>query len=109
MRPATVTLLLCTRNRCGSLAATLASVTRAAAAADGIGIEVILVDNGSTDATPCLLAQWRAAQPFRVVLVAEPRAGLARARNRGLARRTGAIVAMTDDDCILHPDYFIRL
>lgn len=109
MRPVAVTLLICTRNRCTSLAATLASVSRAVAAAEGTAIEVILVDNGSTDATPQLIAQWRTEQPFRVALVEEPRPGLARARNRGLLHRTGDIVAMTDDDCILHPDYFARL
>ncbi|WP_010219188.1 glycosyltransferase family 2 protein [Sphingomonas sp. PAMC 26621] len=109
MDKAAVTLLICTRNRCASLAATLASVSRAVSAAEGIAVEVILVDNGSTDATPGLIAQWRAEQPFRVISVEEPRPGLARARNRGLVHRAGDIVAMTDDDCILHPDYVPNL
>jgi GT2 family glycosyltransferase len=39
----------------------------------------------------------------------EPQPGLARARNRALQAARGRIIAMTDDDCILHPDYFARL
>ena len=83
MRKVALTLLICTRNRCASLAATLDSVTLAAAAAreTGVRIEVMLVDNGSTDGTPDLVAQWSQDQPFRVSLVEEPRPGLARARN----------------------------
>ena len=111
MHKVAVTLLICTRNRCASLAATLASVTRAAAVVrdSGVRIEVVLVDNGSTDDTPALIAQWQQDQPFRVCLAEEPRPGLARARNRGLIHCTGPIIAMTDDDCILHADYFFRL
>ncbi|MFD1950332.1 glycosyltransferase family 2 protein [Sphingomonas arantia] len=105
-----VSLLICTRNRATSIAATLASVTRAAAHVAGeIAIEVILVDNGSTDDTLPRLRQWQAAQPFPVRIVDEPRPGLARARNTGLAAHRGRIVAMTDDDCTVHPNYFAAL
>ena len=104
-----VSLLVCTRDRAASLAATLRSVTHAAEHAGGIALEIVLVDNGSTDETPQRLAQWRAAQAFPVHLVHEPHPGLARARNTGLARCKGRIIAMTDDDCILHADYFTAL
>jgi glycosyltransferase involved in cell wall biosynthesis len=111
MRKVALTSLICTRNRCASLAATLESVTLAAAAVreTGVQIEVMVVDNGSTDGTSALIAQWSQDQPFRVSLVEEPRPGLARARNSGLAHCTGPIIAMTDDDCIVHADYFVRL
>ena len=101
-----VSLLVCTRNRASSLAATLASVERAAAYAGNTTVEIVLVDNSSVDDTPQRLAQWQAGQAFPVHLVHEPNPGLARARNTGLARCTGRIIAMTDDDCVLHQDYF---
>ncbi|RZT52942.1 GT2 family glycosyltransferase [Sphingomonas sp. BK036] len=104
-----VSLLVCTRNRASSLASTLESVERAAAYADHLAVEIVLVDNGSIDDTPRRLAQWQAMQPFSVHLVHEPHPGLARARNTGLARCTGRIVAMTDDDCVLHENYFSAL
>ncbi|MCP3736150.1 glycosyltransferase [Sphingomonas sp. RP10(2022)] len=104
-----VTLLVCTRDRAASLAATLASISRAIDAAPDCTVEVVLVDNGSTDDTPRLLAEWHATQPFPVHLLHEARPGLARARNRGLAKASGRIVAMTDDDCVLHPDYVAAL
>ena len=102
-----VSLLICTRDRGVSLERTLASVSRAAEAADGI--EVVVVDNGSSDDTPARLNAWRERQRFAVTLVDEPRPGLARARNAGLARARGRIVAMTDDDCVLDPGYFTML
>lgn len=104
-----VSLLVCTRNRASSLASTLESVERAAAYAGHLAVEVVLVDNGSLDDTPRRLARWQAVQAFPVHLVQEPHPGLARARNAGLTRCTGRIVAMTDDDCVLHEDYFSAL
>jgi glycosyltransferase involved in cell wall biosynthesis len=102
-----VSLLVCTRDRSASLGATLASIVRAVAAAPALAIEVILVDNGSRDDTPRRLAAWR--PPFPVHRLHEARPGLARARNLGLARARGRIVAMTDDDCVLHAGYFVAL
>lgn len=102
-----VSLIICTRDRGASLARTLASITHAAGQA--CKIEVVVVDNGSRDDTPARLASWSAQQAFPVILVDEPRAGLARARNAGLARASGRIVAMTDDDCVLDPGYFAML
>ena len=100
-----VTLLLCTRDRAASLGNTLASISDAARRVRA-AIEVIVVDNGSSDDTPARLAAWASAQSFAVRILHEPQAGLARARNRGLAQASGAIIAMTDDDCVLHAGYF---
>lgn len=104
-----VSLIVCTRDRGASLSRTLASITRAAAAAPAVTIEAILVDNGSTDDTPARLAAWAAAQRFPVHLLTEPRAGLAVARNSALTVAQGRIVALTDDDCVLHAGYLAAL
>lgn len=104
-----VSLLVCTRDRGAALATLLASITRAAAQAPDVALEVVVVDNGSRDDTPARLAAWREEQRFAVTLVREERPGLARARNAGLAQVRGRIVAMTDDDCVLHADYLVAL
>ena len=104
-----VSLLLCTRDRGASLSRTLESITRGVAAASYVAIEVVIVDNGSRDDTRDRLAAWQRVQDCPVVLLHEPQPGLSRARNAGLARARGRIVAMTDDDCVLRPDYFAAL
>ena len=57
--------------------------------------EVILVDDGSTDETAKVAAQF----PFVRVLRHETNRGLSVARNTGIAAATGEIVAFTDADC----------
>jgi GT2 family glycosyltransferase len=65
---------------------------------DGLGrveypnFEVILVDDGSTDATATI------ARMYGVRVISTPNQGLSAARNVGLAAANGEIVAYTDDD-----------
>lgn len=62
--------------------------------------EVIVVDNGSTDATPEVVAGFAWA-----ILLSEPVAGSYRARNRGLRHARGDYVAFTDADCVPDPGW----
>ena len=67
--------------------------------------EIVVVDNApSTEATRQLIDQ----RPD-VRYVAEPRPGLSAARNAGLRQSTGDIVAFTDDDVTVHPNWTARL
>ena len=61
--------------------------------------QVIVVDDGSTDDTAARLA------PFgdRIVLERQKNAGVAAARNRGLALATGEFIAFLDADDAWHP------
>jgi glycosyltransferase involved in cell wall biosynthesis len=91
-----VSILICTRNRCAELRATLASFARIEVPND-LPTELIVIDNGSTDATKDVVEQTRLPQlPIRSVL--EPQAGQARARNRGIAEAKGRYILFTDDD-----------
>ena len=65
--------------------------------------EVVVVDNASTDAT----AEVARAHGARVV--AEPRRGVCRARQTGVDAARGEIVASTDADSLVPPDWLRRL
>lgn len=69
------------------------------------GFELVVVDNGSTDATQTFLQEFKAQADFPVTLCHEPIPGLARGRNAGWRASKGEIVAFTDDDCYVAPDY----
>jgi glycosyltransferase involved in cell wall biosynthesis len=66
--------------------------------------EVLVLDDGSTDTTPEILAQYAARDP-RVKYFSVPNGGLARARNHLIARATGTHVACVDADDLWHPRY----
>ncbi len=68
--------------------------------------EVIVVDDGSTDNTGEMV---RSEFPQVRYIRQEPNRGPAAARNRGIAAATGAIIAFTDDDCLVPADFLIRL
>jgi glycosyltransferase involved in cell wall biosynthesis len=65
--------------------------------------EVIAVDDGSVDGTPDLLCDW-ARRDARVVVVRQPRRGIARALGSALARSSAPFVARMDADDIALPE-----
>jgi glycosyltransferase involved in cell wall biosynthesis len=65
--------------------------------------EVIVVDNGSTDKT----ADIAKAHGARVI--SEPQKGVARARQTGFLASSGELIAMTDADTIVPPDWLKRI
>ena len=63
-------------------------------------LERIVVDNGSTDATPEVVAR----HPVRLVVESETRSSYA-ARNRGIVAASGEWVAFTDADCAVTSEW----
>ena len=90
-------IILCTCNRAASLGRTLAALDRVVPRNDDL--EIILVDNASTDETPRVLAEFAARRPD-VRVVREPRAGKCIALNRAAEEASGEILVWTDDDVI---------
>lgn len=60
-------------------------------------IEIICVDDGSTDSSPEILARY-AAVDRRIRIVTQPNAGLGAARNRGITEANGKYLAFVDSD-----------
>ncbi|MDB6140501.1 MAG: putative glycosyltransferase, partial [Verrucomicrobiaceae bacterium] len=95
-----ISVVVCTRN--GS--ATLGECLEALGRQSYQDHEVIVIDDGSTDAVPAI------AQRFpRVRYQRQDHAGLSVARNLGVRLATGEIIAYTDDDCMADEDWLRHL
>jgi glycosyltransferase involved in cell wall biosynthesis len=108
MKVDAVSVVVCTYNRAGLLRETLASM-QAMTLPTGCAVEIIVVDNNSTDDTPAVVAE--SARDGRVPIVAlrEHRQGKSFALNTALARVKGDVLALTDDDVIAPPDWLWRV
>lgn len=95
-----VSVIVCTRNGSRTLEACLTSLEKI----DYPNFEIIVVDDGSTDATPDIIA----AHP-RISSIPQEPAGLGVARNTGANHARGTILAYTDDDCEADKDWLTYL
>ncbi len=66
------------------------------------GLEIIVVDDGSTDNSPALCDQW-AERDGRIRVIHKPNGGLSRARNAGIAASRGSLVTFVDADDFIAP------
>jgi glycosyltransferase involved in cell wall biosynthesis len=101
-----ITVIICTRNRADSLTITLDCLAHARR--DNLRVDIIVVDNGSTDTTKQVTESYTDRVPIRYVY--EPESGTygkSYALNRALrAGDLGEIIAILDDDMSPHPDWF---
>lgn len=93
-------VVICTRDRAEQLKACLSSLPKQSY----VPHEVIVVDNASRDRRT-----REVALAAEVKYVREERPGLGIARNAGISNATGDIIAFTDDDVVLHPNWLERL
>jgi glycosyltransferase involved in cell wall biosynthesis/CDP-glycerol glycerophosphotransferase (TagB/SpsB family) len=69
-------------------------------------LEVIAVDDGSTDGSLALLQEWARRSPGLVKVATKSNGGQSSARNLGLEHATGEWVTFTDPDDMLDSNFF---
>jgi len=95
-----VSVIVCSYNGASTLAACLDSLGKL----NYSDYEVILVDDGSTDDTAYIAAQFP-----RVRYIHQTNHGLSHARNTGAAAAKGEVLAYTDSDCMADADWLYYL
>jgi len=88
---------------CHNAAATLPEALESLSAQTYQDFEIVAVDDGSTDDTPAILANFANREP-RLRLLETDHGGIIAALNRGLARCQGAYIARMDADDRCHPE-----
>ncbi|MFC7552372.1 glycosyltransferase family 2 protein [Pseudoroseomonas wenyumeiae] len=98
---ASISVVVPTYNRAALLPATLDAILSQTLRP----LEVIIVDDGSTDDTAAVLARY--GRRLRVLRV--PNGGDLKARNAGLAEATGDLVAFCDSDDLWKPGFLAAM
>jgi glycosyltransferase involved in cell wall biosynthesis len=108
VRVASASILICTYNRARLLRETLAALQAMTPPPD-CQVEIIVVDNNSSDNTQLVIAEAIVRSAIPVIAVREPAQGKSFALNRGLRIARGDVVALTDDDVWPNPDWLARI
>ena len=103
-----VTVIITTRNRATQLPDVLGRL--AVQETHGrFAWDVLVVDNGSSDGTPQVVAEQRRSFPVPIHYVREERVGRPFALNTALAHARGRLFAFTDDDTLPMPSWLATL
>ena len=103
-----VSVVLATYNRAASLQTTLETFSRLLCPPD-LTWELLVVDNNSNDGTREAVLKFAKTATFPVRYIIEGQQGRSAALNSGIAAALGEIIAFTDDDVLLHPDWLSNL
>lgn len=89
-------------------AARIGGTLRALAAQTDLDYSLVVIDNGSDDDTPRIVADFAASAPFAVHLITEPEQGIGYAVDSGFRyaiEHRARLLARTDADCIPRPGW----
>ncbi len=97
-----ISIAICTWNRADMLRDTLQSLKLALCNAQS-EVEIIVVNNNSTDDTDRIIKDAMKSMPIHRVY--EPKPGVSNARNTAMMVASGEFLIWTDDDVIVHPNW----
>jgi GT2 family glycosyltransferase len=97
------TIQLCTYNRAHLLGRVLEACFEQTLSPNEY--EVVLVNDGSTDETPAVIAQAQARATCAFTVINQRNSGLAHGRNAGIAAASGERIILIDDDILPTPRF----
>ncbi len=99
----TASVIVCVKNRGRYVLDCLASLV----AVNTPDVELVVVDDASTDDTPEIIATFKAQHPDHPIRVVtrERSCGLSAARNAGIDAASGDVMLFTDSDCVVDPEW----
>jgi glycosyltransferase involved in cell wall biosynthesis len=97
------TIFIPTYNRADTLPRTLESIS----VQQDHDLEVVIVDDGSTDNTAEIVRAWQAKTPFKVKYIYQENQGKIAAHNTMLQHATGELTVLLDSDDLLTEDALI--
>jgi glycosyltransferase involved in cell wall biosynthesis len=103
-----ITVILCTYNRCESLAAALESLA-ASRVPESVDWEVLVVDNNSSDQTRDVVQDFCRRYSGRFRYLFESQQGKSYALNSGIRQSHSLILAFADDDATVEPGWLWNL
>jgi len=98
-------VIISTYNRASTLRQTLGNLARLSTSASW---ELIVVDNNSTDDTQAVIREAAREFPVELRYLFEAEQGKFAALNQAIPASRGAIIATTDDDALVEPDWLDR-
>lgn len=102
-----ISAVIGTYNRCELLGDAIERIL--SQQADGLCFELIVVDNNSTDQTRQVVESFIARGHSQVRYLFEGQQGVSHARNAGIAVARAPIIAFTDDDVRVAPDWLATI
>lgn len=102
-----ISVIIATRDRAALLAGTLDAI--ATQQPPGCPVELLVVDNGSVDATAAVVAAAAERSPIPILYLQESRPGKSHALNTAIARARGDLLVLTDDDVLPSPGWLAAL
>lgn len=100
-----ISVIICTYNRCNYLELALRSLENQNF--ERSAFEIIIIDAGSTDNTLQTIKTY--SEIMSIQFIESLHSGLSDARNTGIKKASGKIVAFLDDDAIADPDWLRQI